>query len=144
MTDYAKPLPIPDADTLPFWEGCKAHELRVQRCTRCRGFRWPPRQLCPHCHSWDSEWLRVAGTGVIESYVVVHHVYDPSFADDTPYVLAHITLDGTNDQIEMLSTVVDWPWEDVKVGMPVEVVFDDVTPQVTLPRFRVRSSAPRV
>lgn len=134
--EYTKPLPAPNSDTQPFWDGCRAHELRAQRCTRCGTFRWPPRALCARCQSWDSEWVRLAGTGRVDSYVVVHHVTNAAFADDVPYAVAHVTLDGTDEQVRILSNVVGVPPERVSVGMHVEVVFDDVTAEVTLPKFR--------
>ena len=70
------------------------------------------------------------------SFVVVHYVSIPAYKDDVPYVVAHVTLDDTDDQITMISNVIDCPWQEVRVGMPVRVVFDDVTPEVTLPNFR--------
>ncbi|MGZ9220094.1 MAG: zinc ribbon domain-containing protein, partial [Candidatus Binatia bacterium] len=42
MNAYAKPLPRTDVDTQPFWDACKLHQLRAQRCSDCRQFRWPP------------------------------------------------------------------------------------------------------
>jgi uncharacterized protein len=134
--DYAKPLPAPDLDTRPFWEYCKAHELRAQRCSGCGAFRWPPRELCPNCRTWDYEWVPLAGKGRVYSFVVPHHVTVPAFQPDAPYVIAHITIDGTDDCVRITSNVIDCPWEDVKVGMPVEVIFEDVTEDVTLPKFR--------
>ena len=136
VTGYAKPLPAPDADTRPYWEACKAHELRAQRCSSCGTFRWPPRGLCPNCRSWESTWEKLPGTGIVSSYVVVHHVVVPAFADDAPYVLAQVTLDGTDGLVRMTSNVIDCPWEDVRVGMPVTVAFDDVTEEFALPKFR--------
>ena len=90
MAGYAKPLPIPDVDTEAFWEGCHAHELRAQRCTSCRRFRWPPGPLCPHCRSWEFEWARLDGAGEVYSYVVVHHSVVPVFAAEMPYVVAQV------------------------------------------------------
>ena len=136
MGEYTKPLPVPDAETKPFWDACKAHELRAQRCTQCGKFRWPPIGLCPRCHSWDSEWVALAGTGDVYSFVVMHHVTSPAFAEDAPYVVANITLDGTDGDVRILSNIVDHPYDQVEVGMPVKVVFEDVTPAVTLPKFR--------
>lgn len=133
---YEKPLPAPDVDTQPFWVACKEHELRAQRCSQCGTFRWPPRQLCPHCHSWDHEWVKLGGTGTVYSYVVVHHVTVPAFQGDAPYVIAHITIDGTDERVRIMRNVIDIPWEQVKVGIPVRVVFEDVTPDITLPKFR--------
>src|SRR5881409_3878795 len=88
MADYAKPLPGIDAETKPYWDGAKAHELRVQRCSGCGKLRWPPQGFCPHCHSWESSWAKVAYTGTVVSYVVVHQATAPAFADDIPYAIA--------------------------------------------------------
>ena len=135
MAPYAKPLPVADRDTQPFWEFCKQHELRAQRCTACGAFRWPPRSFCPKCCSAECEWVRLSGRGSVYSFSVVHHAVVQAFADDVPYVVALVTLDGASDQAPLLSNIVDCPWDVVRVGMPVQVVFDDVTPEVTLLKF---------
>jgi uncharacterized OB-fold protein len=132
VTPVEKPLPVPDKDTQPFWDACRQHELRVQRCTACGRFRWPPRGFCPSCFSWEHEWTRLSGRGSVYSFVVVHHAVSPAFKDEAPYVVAMIALDGTDDEVQLTSNVVECPWEAVKVGMSVEVVFDDAG----LPKFR--------
>ncbi len=134
--EYAKPLPVPDLDTQGFWDGCQQHEVRAQRCASCGIFRWPPHGICPECHSWDFEWTKLAETGKVYSYVVVHHATAPAFAGEAPYVVATIMMDGTGDRVRLMSNVVGCPWEEVRVGMPVRVSFEDVTPEVTLPKFR--------
>ena len=136
MAEYTKPLPVADVDSQPFWDGCKAHELSAQRCRDCRTFRWPPQAFCPHCYSWNFDWTKLGETGVVASFVIVHYVSIPAFQEDVPYVVAHITLDGTDGQITMISNVIGCPTQDVRVGMPVRVVFEDVTADVTLPKFR--------
>lgn len=136
MSEYAKPVPVPDLDTRPFWDACKKHELRAQRCTGCGRFRWPPQGFCPSCYSWDHEWAQLSGRGTVKSFSVVHHSAVPSFKDDLPYVVAVIGLEGTDDHVDISSNIVDCPWEDVKVGMPVEVVFNDLSAEATLPQFR--------
>ena len=73
--------------------------------------------------------------GTVQSYVVIHQSI-PAFADAVPYTVARIIIDNTNEGVVFTSSLVDVPWEEVTVGMRVEVVFDDVTPEVTLPRFR--------
>lgn len=135
MPEYKKPLPQPDAETQPYWDGCRAHELRAQRCDGCGKVRWPPAGFCPACFSWESHWDRIAETGCITSFVVVHHA-PAAFAEDAPYPLALVTLDDTDGRVVLEANVVDCPWEQVAVGMRIQVVFDDVTPEVTLPRFR--------
>ena len=136
MSEYAKPAPVPDLDTRPFWDACQEHELRAQRCTSCGRFRWPPQGFCPSCYSWDHEWAQLSGRGTVRSFSVVHHSAVPSFKDDLPYVVAVIALEGTDDHADISSNIVGCPWEDVKVGMPVEVVFNDVSAEATLPQFR--------
>jgi len=133
---YAKPLPAPDPDSQAFWDACKQHELRAQRCSGCGRFRWPPASVCPECYSWSFEWVKLPGTGRVYTFVVPHYVAVPAFVDDAPYVIGHISLDGTDDRVHLISNVVNCPWEKVYVGMPVEVVFDDVTAEMTLPKFR--------
>jgi uncharacterized OB-fold protein len=130
-----KPLPNADPDSKPYWDAAKAHELRVQQCSGCGRFRWPPSGVCPDCHSWRFQWMKLPGTGTINSYVVVHQPIG-AFASDVPYVLARIVLDGTGDHANVSSSVADCPWERIRVGMRVTVFFDDVTDSVTLPKFR--------
>ncbi len=131
---YKKPIPVPDLDTKGFWDGCKAHELRAQRCS-CGVLRWPPQGICPICYSWDYAWVKLPETGTVVSLVVVHHE-TTAFTDDLPYVVANILIDGTDGKVRLLSNVVGVPVEDVTVGLPVRVFFDDVTDEISLPKFR--------
>jgi uncharacterized OB-fold protein len=133
---YAKPLPAVDPDSQPFWEGCKAHELRAQRCSGCGRFRWPPQAFCPECYSWEFAWEKLAETGTVNTFVVPHYVSVPAFSIDVPYVIAHVTIDGTDERVRIVSNVIGCPWEEVRVGMPVRVVFEDVTPEMTLPKVK--------
>lgn len=136
MADYTKPLPLADHDSQPYWEGAKAHELRAQKCGSCGKLRWPPQGFCPHCWSWDTSWVRLAETGSVISYVVVHQATNPVFAQDVPYAIAQVAIDNTDGAVVITANVVDCPWEEVKVGMKVRATYDDVTPEVTLPKFR--------
>lgn len=133
---YDKPLPSPDLDTQPFWDACREHELRAQKCPECGRFRWPPQGVCPSCYAWNNEWTKLPETGKVVSVVVVHYVSVPAFAPDVPYAIANIVIDGTDDKVQLTSNVIGIPWEQVKVGMPVRVVWEDVTPECTLPKFR--------
>jgi len=130
-----KPLPIPDADSKPYWDAARAHELRAQQCTGCGRFRWPPAGVCPACHSWQFQWVALPGTGIVISYTVVHQPIG-AFASEVPYVMARIALDGTESRAIVTSNVAGCPWEQVSVGMRVTVFFEDVTEKVTLPKFR--------
>jgi uncharacterized OB-fold protein len=131
--EYAKPLPRITADNRPFWEATKRRELRLQRCAACGRFRYPPAPVCPECLSEDSTWTRVSGRGTVSTFVVFHKIYFPSFARDVPYNVVQVEL---AEGPRLTANLVDVPNEQITVGMPVEVVFDDVTAEVTLPRFR--------
>jgi hypothetical protein len=135
MSPPAKPLPVADPDTAPYWEGANAHELRAQQCAHCGRFRWPPSGVCPSCQSWQSRWVKLPGTGVVNSFVVVHQPFG-AFASEIPYAMARIALDDTDGRVVVSSNVTDCPWQDIRVGMRVTVFFDDVTENVTLPKFR--------
>ena len=136
MNAYAKPLPHTDVDSQPFWDACKLHELRAQRCADGQHFRWPPQAFCPECYSWKFEWARLAETGKVETFVVVHYAAVAAFQPDLPYVVAHIAIDGTDGKVQVIGNVIGCRWEDVKVGMSVQAVFEDVTPEVTLAKFK--------
>jgi uncharacterized protein len=79
--------------------------------------------------------VKLPGSGTISSYVVVHQPIG-AFASEVPYAIAKIQLDGTGGRATITSTVVDCAWEQIRVGMRVTVVFDNVTDEVTLPKFR--------
>jgi uncharacterized OB-fold protein len=135
MADYAKPLPVPDTDSAPFWEACREHRLIAQRCSDCGVWRFPPRGVCPNCSSWNFAWHDLAPTGTIRTFVAPHRAFTPSFAAEVPYVIAHVAMDGTDGDVVIAGNLVDCPWTHARVGLPVRVVFDDVTPDVTLPKF---------
>ena len=84
MAEYLKPLPYPDADTKPYWDYAKRHELRMQSCADCGEVRFPPRSMCPSCHSMRDEWVPMCGTGTIYSWIVVHPPVLPAFAEEAP------------------------------------------------------------
>src|SRR5262245_59371520 len=92
MADYSAPLPKPTPDTLPFWEGLKAHELRIQRCRACSKAYFYPRNVCPHCLSGDVEWFRASGRGKLHTFVV-NHTPGKNFPLPAPYVIAIVELE---------------------------------------------------
>lgn len=133
-----KPLPRPDLDSLPFWEGVTAGELRVQRCGACSGLRWPAREICPRCHAPNSDWVRVSGRGTIASWLRTHQVFFGSFKDDAPYVTVQVRLDEQPDLL-MLG---GWAGEGEPVsGAAVQAVFvpasDGNAPGATIVHWRL-------
>ncbi len=127
-----RPVPGVDADTKPFWDFAKAHELRVQKCTKCGELHYPPSAFCPNCSNLDSEWVKLSGNGKVYSFVVVRRKY-PGFENKIPYVVAIVE---TAEKIRMLSNIVECKPEDVKIDMPVQVTWEDITPEFSLPQFK--------
>lgn len=130
---YEKPLPVIDPESQPYWDALKQHRLLLKRCRACQRCHHYPRELCPHCHSDDVEWSQAAGGGHIYSYTVARRPAGPSFKPDTPYVVALVELD---EGVRMMTNIVTSDVESLRIGQRVAVQFDDVTPDVTLPKFR--------
>lgn len=131
----AKPLPHLYEDERPFWEGARQGELRLPHCTACGEVWWPAGPVCPRCLSDQVAWCRASGRGHVASWVVFHKAYFPGFAADLPYNVAWIELE---EGPRLTSNVVEVRHEDLRVGLPVEVVFERVTDEITLPKFRPR------
>ena len=133
MTNYNKPLPRITSLTKEFWEGCKRHELLIQRCKDCGTYHHYPRSMCPDCGSWNAEWAKVSGRGKVYTYIVAVQPFHPAFSGDVPYAVAIVELE---EGVRMVSNIMDCGPDDIYIGMPVEVVYDDVTEEVTLPKFK--------
>jgi uncharacterized protein len=138
VSEYRKPLPDLSGPMKAFWEAAKRHRLVVQRCLGCGAHRFPARDLCSRCLSREVDWVPVSGRGSIFTWAVMHQVYHPGFADAVPYAVVVVELE---EGARLISNLVDCPTADIRAGMPVEAVFDDVTAEATLPKFRPR--APR-
>jgi uncharacterized protein len=130
---YSKPLPHIDEENRPWWEAAQRHELYLQKCRDCGDLRFHPRALCTNCLSSRTEWVRAKGDGKIYTFTVTYQNQAAGFRESLPYVMAWVEL---SEGVKMLTNIVDCPTEHVKIDMPVEAVFDDVTPEVTLVKFR--------
>lgn len=137
MANYDAPLPVPDPVTRPFWESLKAHAIELQKCGGCGRFVYYPRAVCPACLSDDLVWTSVSGRGVVHAFTIPSRHPNPAFAARLPYVVALVELEEGPRILSNL-VVVDPTPAAVKIGMPVEIVYDDVTEEITLPRFRPR------
>lgn len=135
MTTYKKPLPTIDSVSEPFWEGAKRHELLLQRCKHCGKHIFYPRVVCPYCLALSDklEWVKACGEGRVYSFTVIAQASSPAFRGEEPYIYAIVELD---EGVRLATNIVDCRPEDCKIDMPVTVVFDDVTPEVTLPKFK--------
>ena len=132
MSDQKKPIPALTPNLAPFFEGAKRHELVLQKCAECGAYRFPPRELCSNCLSSESTWEKTSGNGEVYSFTIMHQVYHPGFATEVPYAVVLVQLvEGPR----ITSNLVGVPLDKIRIGMPVSAVFEDLSDEVTLPKF---------
>lgn len=133
ISTYEGPLPVPDSESRPFWDGMKAGKLMLQRCAASGEYLFPPVTFCPGSLE-RPDWVAASGRGRVFSWIVVRHpVPRDIYADKVPYVVALVTLD---EGCRMTGNIVDCAPEDIRADMAVEIVFNRVTAEITLPAFR--------
>ena len=130
---YEKPLPVRTEENARYWDSAQRHALELQRCGGCGRFRYPVADSCPYCLSPEVEWQPVSGKAAVYSFIIVHQRYDPSFADELPYNVAVVELD---EGPRLVTNIVGCRNEDIRVGMPLMITYEDVTEEFTLPKFR--------
>jgi uncharacterized OB-fold protein len=129
-----KPVPVPTPETLPYWQGLKQRQLRIQRCRDCSQAYFYPRPFCPRCFSSNVEWFTASGRAKLHTYEVVHRAA-PAFAADTPYVLAVVELDEGPRMLTNLVNVTPDPAQ-LPIDMALEITYEDVSDEITLPKFQ--------
>lgn len=139
-TESKRPMPVPDEESRPFFEGAQEGNLMILRCQACGHRMWgtshsgslPVTTRCHACFSETLEWVAASGKGSLYSYVIMHQPY-PGFEDEVPYNIALVELE---EGVRCISNVVGCPNDDLEVGMPLEVTFETFGDQVSLPMFR--------
>lgn len=129
----AKPRPRMSPDNAPFWKGCQRGELMLPYCDDCGRPHLPAGPVCPFCFSDRLDWRRASGRGRISTFVVVHKAWFPAFARDIPYTVAQVELE---EGPRLTADIVDAHAAKVAVGQEVEVLFERVDEDLTMPRFR--------
>jgi hypothetical protein len=124
------PLPTIEGANKPFWEGLRRREVRVQHCGSCGLPRFPAARYCPRCQSEQSEWRAVAAKGHVETWCVFHQRYFEGI--DVPYTVIQVRLDCG---VRFFSNPAGIAAAALAIDLPVEAVFEDVTPEVTLLKF---------
>jgi uncharacterized OB-fold protein len=157
MAEIVRPIPRVTPELAPFFEAARRGQLVVQKCESCGTLRFPPHPLCSRCLSAEASWKPVSGRGEVYSFNVMqmtsvgnishqqisrhqpriskigHQVYHPAFAPEIPYAVVLIKL---QEGAKMLANLVGIKPSEIKCGMPVEVVFERLSDEVTLPKFR--------
>jgi uncharacterized OB-fold protein len=127
-----KPLPLPDADTAPYWQAASEHRLICPRCTACGMYAFPPAPRCGTCSTGTMEWTDLSGHGKVFSHCVMHVPLVAGF--EPPYVVADIEL-AEQPGLRITTNILHCPIGDVRIGMPVIVTFEDREPGLALPQF---------
>ena len=126
-----------DETTKPFWDAAAEGRLIAPKCTNCGTFRLPPSPFCFNCQQQATEWVELPGTGRIYSFTVARHPLSPQLAECVPYVSGVIELDGTQGAgARMLCNIFDCDPEAVRIGDAVEICFERVSDDMSVPRFR--------
>jgi len=115
-------LPEVTPENQHFWHGGAEGELRFQRCTACQTLVHPPSPVCPACLGRAFDVHAVSGRAHVFSFTINHQPWIPGF--DPPYVVAIVTIDEQED-VRLTTNIVGCAPEDVAIGMPVEVVFEE-------------------
>jgi uncharacterized protein len=135
-TTSTKPLPAIDELTKPFWQAATQHQLAIQRCQECNYFNHPPRPLCDACLSQRLEFVPVSGRGTVYSYTVMHQPNIAGFEKEVPYINVLVELDE-QPRLFMVSYLPMSEQAKLRIGGQVEVTFEKIDDEVTLPQFRL-------
>ncbi|SEN04387.1 hypothetical protein SAMN05192533_108148 [Mesobacillus persicus] len=138
MVQYTGKFPIPrpdvNEDTIEYWQLLQeTKQLHVQKCKNCGTYSHPPRPICHHCRQYQLEWVPMSGKGTVYSYVIYHRSVHPGF--EVPYEVVLVELE---EGVRIISNMVDCEPDEVYIGMPVEVVVDQVFEDIALPKFKRR------
>jgi uncharacterized OB-fold protein len=139
MSDWTKvtrPIPVPDEWTRPFWDAAQREVLELQRCQSCGHFQHPPYATCVQCVSVDLKFEPVRGHGTIYAYTIMYHTGDKRFASVVPYASIVVELDEAPGAL-MAGNLLEAEYTEAKVGRRVEVLFEKLNDDITLPQFRL-------
>jgi uncharacterized OB-fold protein len=128
-----KPIPVPDDISGPFYDGARGGRLMLQYCSVCDGWSFPVRERCPHCFAASLQWRAASGKGTLYTFAIMHQVMNPGFAGSVPYNVSQIDL---AEGVRMISNVVGVANDALKIGMDLEVFFDNLGDNVCVPKFR--------
>ena len=134
------PVPQPNGDDAPFWQGCRDRQLVIRHCNTCERHFHPPMPSCPRCGGTQVDWRSVSGNGTVFSYTVISHPVHPALKGHAPYNVVVVLLDDAGD-VRLVSNLVGVPAEELTLDMPVSIHWDDIGDGMSLPRFQRRPAA---
>jgi uncharacterized OB-fold protein len=131
--DLVKPLPVPTKWSQPFWDGARQHKLLLKKCKACGHIDHPPYLYCTECLSDDHVWIETSGKATLYAFAINEYGVPFPFMPDLPYVLALVDLE---EGPRMISNIVECDLKTLKNGMALEVVFEKVSEDIALPKWR--------
>jgi uncharacterized OB-fold protein len=139
VTQLARPVPVPDEQSAPFWRSASEHVLSIARCSRCLALCHPPDAVCPRCRSTDPafEFVPLSGRGTVRSWTVARQSFLPGF--DVPFVLVDVELVEQED-LRIIGRLIDGADAPLRVGLAVRVAFEDLAPGVSVPAFALEAA----
>lgn len=137
MAHFSKemPRPEPNMDDAGFWQGCADRSLVFQACGQCGTLRHPPVPMCPTCHSTSVKWIKAPQHGEIFTFTVVSHASHEAVTPQLPYVVAVVQFPALPG-VRLVTNITDIASGDVRIGMPVQLWWDDIGDGMHLPRFK--------
>ena len=117
-----RPRPTPSPVTEPFWAGTGEQQFLLQRCQRCGAKQFYPKPTCTTCGATELDWEPASGQATLHTYTIARRATHPKFNGAEPYVVAIVELE---EGPRVTGNVVDCPVDDVRIGMPLELSWDD-------------------
>jgi uncharacterized protein len=132
MSEIRFDLPTPEGDTVAFWEAARQGRLLIRHCISCGAYSYYPRAFCPKCWSEDIEWFQASGKGTLYTWSVIYSNDMPPFKARIPYVAAIVDL---AEGPRMMTNVVECPFDLLRIGMALQVAFQSISEDFTIPVF---------
>ncbi|MBD1224358.1 Zn-ribbon domain-containing OB-fold protein [Virgibacillus halodenitrificans] len=131
-----KPIPLKTQDNQHYWDMADQHELALQKCNDCGKYAHPPGPSCVHCGSTNLTWESLGNNieATIYSYIISYRPFLPGFQDDLPLIIAQAELKQI-PEIKLMCNLLRCNPENVQIGMPVKMIWDDITEDRALPQW---------
>jgi len=133
MSEITKPIPRRENLHAEFYDHCKNHELRFQQCFDCGTWRHMPRECCEECGSFNWNWKPSSGKGTLFSWTIIHRALHPAYKEEVPYASVIVEME---EGVRLVTELDGITHDELELGIPLEVFFEDVAPDVALHRFR--------
>lgn len=136
LTKYEKPIPLKDQVNEPYWDAADQHQLALQKCTACNTYAQPPGPTCAKCGSDQLTWENLGSDiqATIYSYVISYRPFLPGFQHELPTIIAIAALDDL-PEVKIMANVLDCPEEQMTIGLPVKMTWQDITEDRALPQW---------